>query len=80
MYSNGNHKLHKVYPIEKSYKQMARDVDLISRQSERELVWINSSISSITQYLDDEEKAANAAIISLARRFDQLQSELIKNF
>lgn len=59
---------------------MARDVDLISRQSERELVWINSSISSITQYLDDEEKAANAAIISLARRFDQLQSELIKNF
>jgi len=40
VYKNGNHRLHKIYPLEKCYKNIARDVDLISRHSEREVSWV----------------------------------------
>lgn len=70
VYRSNSHKLHKVFPIEKCYKQIARDVEQMTRQIDREIQWAEGASKSILELFKEEEKNTNEAILSLAHIYD----------
>jgi hypothetical protein len=52
----------------------------MSRQADREVTWANTTLTGILDYIKNEEKYANDAIISLAQMYEELQFELSRSF
>lgn len=70
VFRNGAHRLHKVYPLEKCYLQISRDVDLMARHVEREVGWAEGYSNSVYQFIKAEEELAGQAIVSLAKKYE----------